>query len=209
MLIGFRPKPLTLAELMAIVNPEQARQPEVVPWVLYSERTYTSAATLNLSFFDTNQADPTIDNVSGGQLPSPQFFQEQQIYHSFLRAPTRSAAVASPAGALNDIALLLKTGRGLAIHTISQKEYLRFPARMAGSSGGELGTINGTYTADIDLQQGNNGQPGHSPYQVNGMIVIPPQTNFTYAMLWAAAQTLSGNMQIAVEIYGALYRKVL
>lgn len=209
MLIGFRPKALTLAELMAIVNPQEARQPEVVPAILYSQRTFLAAGSLSLTYFDGTTADPTLDNVANGQLPSPQFFQEQQVFHTFLRTPTRTAAVATPAGGLNDIALVLKTARGLAIHEISNKLQYKFRIQAAGPSGGEIGIINGTYTADIDLQQGNNGWPGHSPFQVNGMVVIPPQTNFTYEMRFGVLQAIAADLPILVEIYGALYRRVL
>lgn len=207
MLIGFHPKPLTLDQLLAIVNPEAAKQPEVIPAILYSSRNYAAGGTAALTFFDTNQADPTTDNVSNNQLPSPQFFQCHQAGINFLGAISNN--VAGPAGLANDIALIINTQRALARLAISSKEYLRVPVRDMGQLGGVNAFFAATTAAGSATQFGTNGLPGLAPFHMNGMVVIPPQTDFTARIDLAASQAINAAMHIAFEIYGALYRRVL
>lgn len=220
MILGFNPKPRTLAELMAIINPEKAQQPEVVPAVLYSTRTYVDNATLNLRFFDGTANVPTLDNVNGSQLPAPQFFQIERVFCDILRTPTSTlgaggAAATGVAGALNDIELLTKTGNGGLFRLfISDKEYLRVPIRHLPAAGGVSGFLalnssNVAASVPETLQYANNGIPGVGGWPVNGMIVIPPQTNFVATIEWAAARDLTANVDISLTLYGALYRRVL
>ena len=205
-LIGYHPRPLTLDQLLAIVNPEKAKQPEVVPAILYSSRNYPAGGVAALTFFDTNQADPTTDNVSNNQLPSPQFFQIHQAGINFLMVPTLNVAAGGPP---NDIALIVNTQRALFRLSISSKEYLRVPVRDMGQLGGVSAVISATTAAGSSTAFGTNGLPGHSPFHVNGMVVIPPQTDFTARIDLAAAQAINVAAHIAVELYGALYRRVL
>lgn len=218
MILGFNPKPRTLAELMALINPEKAQQPEVVPAVLYSTRNWL-AATTRLTFFDTNANVATADNVNNGQLPAPQFFVLERIFLSFLQPPTShlgagGAAATGLTGALHNLALLLNTGAMLFRFSISDKEYLRIPGRQIPQSGGptglwQLNSSNVAASVPESLQLANNGVPGVGGWPVNGMVVIPPQTNFTCSLEVSAAQAISATIPIAVEIYGSLYRRVL
>jgi len=205
MQFGFRAKALTLAELNAIVNPAAANQPEVVPALLYSTRTYPAAGVALLNFFDGGTADQTLDNVANNQLPAPQFFREWQWFCDFL---TRLSTSATTAGRLDDIGAVLNIARGLLIHQISQKDYLQVPLRALGAIGGPFGQLSSTVAA-VSQQNATNGLPGWSPFHVNGMIVIPPQTNFTARVQFVPAIAVTADLPIALEIYGELYRRVL
>jgi hypothetical protein len=206
-ILGFHPKPLTLDQLLAIVNPEKAKQPEVVPAVLYSSRNFPAAGTNALTFFDTNQADPTTDDVSNNQLPSPQFFQLQEAGINFLGIISNN--VAGPASMPNDIALIINTQRALFRLSISSKEYLRVPVRDMGQLGGLNAFFAATTAAGSITGFGTNGLPGLGGFKCNGMIVIPPQTDFTARIDLAASQAINAAMHVAVELYGPLYRRVL
>lgn len=218
MILGFNPKPRTLAELMALINPDKAQQPEVVPAVLYSTRTW-AAATTKLTFFDTNANVATADNVNNGQLPAPQFFVIDRVFLSFLQVPSLllgagGAVATAVTGALNDLALLINSGALLFRFSISDKEYLRIPAREIPASGGptglmQLNSSNVAASQPQTIQVANNGVPGLGGWPVNGMVVIPPQTNFTCSLEVNAAQAISISIPLCVELYGSLYRRVL
>lgn len=220
MILGFPPKPHTVAELLAIVNPTEAKQPEVIPAILYSTRAYVDNATTLLTFFDTNATLITRDNVNNGQLPAPQFFVIHRAFFDILRTPTSTlgaggAAATGVAGAINDVELLTKVNNGgLFTLKISQKDYLRIPIRAMPAIGGatglwQLNSSNVAASQPESIQQANNGIPGIGGFPVNGMVVIPPQTDFLGEVRWQAAVDLTANVDLCVSLYGALYRRVL
>lgn len=209
MQFGYRAKALTLSELRAIVDPQQANQPEVVPAVLYSTAAYPAAGTNGLVFFNRTTVDPTRENVNNGQLPAPQFFREWQWFADFLGIISQTA---DQTGRLNDAALILNVARGVLRHTISSKQQfgnVGVPLRTAGAIGGAAGNLSSTVAA-VSQQLGRNGLPGWSPFHVNGMIVIPPQTDFDAQIQFQAALVpITADLDISVECYGELYRRVL
>jgi len=221
MILGFNPRPLSYDELMAIVNPEQAKQPEVIPAVLFSTRTYPAAGATELEFFTGAPANAQAQNVSNGQLPAPQFFHVQRAFCTVLGVPTSTlgaggAAATGVAGVLNNIERLIKLqGGGLYTFSISSKEYMRFHIRTMPAIGGATGLLqlnssNVAASQPEEIQLGHNGIPGLAGLAINGMVAIPPQTDFVGFIRWALPLiTISADTPIAIEKYGALYRRVL
>lgn len=220
MILGFPPKALRLQQLMAIVNPEEAREPEVIPHPIFSTRLYAAAGLTRQTFFDGTTIIPQRDNINNGQLPAPQFFVMHRAFVDILALPSTTlgagGAVATPvAGALNDIELLTKVGNGgLLKLEISNKTYLTIPIRHVPAAGGatgffQLNSSNVAVSQPNLIQMGNNGIPGLGGWPINGMIVIPPQTNFIASIEWNVATAISVATDISITIYGALYRRVL
>lgn len=220
MILGFPPKALRLNQLMAIVNPEEAKEPEVIPHPIFSTRAYLAAGLTRLTFFDGTAVIPQRDNINNGQLPAPQFFVMHRAFVDILALPSSTlgagGAVATPvAGALNDIELLTKFGNGgLLKLAISDKNYLTIPIRHVPAAGGatgffQLNSSNVAVSQPNLIQMGNNGIPGLGGWPINGMIVIPPQTNFIASIEWNVATAISVDTEISITIYGALYRRVL
>lgn len=221
MFLGFNPRPLTYDELMQIVTPEETHTPEVIPAVLYSTRTYPAAGVPDLEFFTGAPGNIQTQNVSNGQLPAPQFAHLQRGFVSILAVPTSTlgaggAVATGVAGALNNIERLLKVqGGGVFILEISSKRYMQFHIRAMPAIGGGTGIIqlnssNVAASQPESLQVGHNGIPGLTGLPLNGMIAIPPQTDWLGAIRWAAPLiAVSADTPIAVELYCALYRKVL
>lgn len=220
MILGFPPKALRLEQLMMIVTPEETKQPEVIPHSLFSTRLYPAAGATRQTFFDGTTAIPMRDNINNGALPAPQFFVLHRLSIDILALPSSTlgvgAATATPvAGAFNDIELLTKVGNGgLFKLEISNKNYIAIPIRHLPAAGGTTGFFqltsgNVAATQPGLIQVGNNGIPGLAGWAINGMIAIPPQTNFLGSIDWNVATAVSVDTEISVTIYGALYRKVL
>jgi hypothetical protein len=198
---------LTRRQLDAMANPELAGEPEALPWVLYDTQLLTSGTTTTMTFFQTVQADKTLSNMeSQGQLPDPQYFRVFGIGCDILAPPTFLANVIT--GAINDIEVILKTQRGIFTLQQSNKGYGPFPLTFLHGSGGATGAIAASYTAPQNFQQANNGI-FDGGFPVAGSYVIPPKVGFSVRLDFAAAPTLSGNIQIRVWLFGVLYRRVL
>ena len=220
MILGFPPKALRLNQLMTIINPEEHGEPEVIPRVLFSTALYPAAGVTQLTFYDRTTTVPQRESINNGALPAPQFFVIHRLFIDVMPLPTSTlgaggAVATGVAGAVNDIELLTKVGNGgLFNFSISDKNYLRVPIREVPASGGatglaQLNSSNVAVSQPELIQAGNNRIPGLGGWPVNGMIVIPPQTNFLGTIDWAAATAVSANLEICVTMYGALYRRVL
>jgi hypothetical protein len=200
---------LTSAQLMAASNPVNAGQPEAIPWFLYSTKTYTDNSTTRLTFFDSVENDKTLSNMeTAGALPDPQFMIVHYVTCDILREPTTAAGGVD--GAINDIELLLKaTGRAIFTFKMSNKDYGPFPLTLCHSTGGATGVVAGTFTAEEQIQQANNGIPGSGGFPFGGALVIPPKVGFSVVLEVAAAVNLTADVRIRMGLAGVLYRRVL
>lgn len=202
---------LTAAQLAQAANPNSAGQPEALPWFLYDTQLITSAATTNAQFFQNVNADKTMSNMeSAGQLPDPQYFILHYLTCDVLDPPIAVAGhTASALGPVNDIDVMLKTQRATFSLNLSNKVYGPFPLTLCHGTGGATGNGVATFTAEASVWYGNNGIVGSGGYPFLGSIVIPPKVGFSITVNFAAAPTLSGNINIRLGMAGVLYRRVL
>lgn len=202
---------LTAAQLAAAASPSSAGQPEALPWFLYDTQLITSAATTEASFFQTVQVDKTMGNMeSAGQLPDPQYFIIHYVTCDILDPPIANAGHAATAlGPVNDIDVLLKTQRATFTFNMSNKTYGPFPLTLCHGTGGATGNGTATYTAEASIWYGNNGIIGSGGFPFLGSLVIPPKVGFSINVKFAAAPTLSGNINMRIGMAGVLYRRVL
>jgi hypothetical protein len=202
---------LTAGQLAAAANPQSAGQPEAMPWFLYDTQIITSSATTQLSFFQQVQTDKTMGNMeSAGQLPDPQYFIIHYITCDILNSPIATAGhTAAALGPVNDIDVLLKTQRATFTFNMSNKNYGPFPLTLCHGTGGATGNGTATYTAEASVWHGNNGVIGSGGFPFLGSLVIPPKVGFSIGVNFAAAPTLSGNLNMRIGMAGVLYRRVL
>lgn len=198
---------------------QQARpsvgQPEVVPWFLYSRKSYVSGTTVRLTYFDTI-GDLALTNMElQSQLPTPQFFEVFSFHFTVLQ-PSRSTL--APAGgnaltgSLDNVEQLHRSGRGRWAFKMSGKEYGPFPLHTVGPAGNMTGLLTGLDnvaaggTPDAGQVAGWAAQFGCS----DPIITIPPTTHFEVISEWPAALTLDGgNTYVEFGLWGALHRKVV
>lgn len=202
---------LTAAQLAAAANPANAGQPEAMPWFLYDTQLITSAATTQATFFQTVQTDKTMGNMeSAGQLPDPQYFIVHYVTCDVLDPVIANAGHAATAlGPVNDIEVLLKTQRATFTFQMSNKQYGPFPLTLCHGTGGATGNGVATLTAEASIWYGNNGIVGSGGFPFLGSLVIPPKVGFSVTVQFAAAPTLSGNINMRLGLAGVLYRRVL
>jgi hypothetical protein len=185
-------------------------QPESIPWVFFDTQLYTSGTTTELTFFQTTSTDRTISNMpTAGALPVPQYFRWYGWGFDVLL--NASTAAGGATGAIDDIARLLLTGRGVVTFKLSDKEYGPFPLSFLHQSGGPQGFGWGTFTAEESIQYAVSGiLGGNAGWDWLGNILIEPQTNFSIDVRWSAAQTLAaGNTRLRMWMQGYLARKVV
>lgn len=199
---------MTSGELAAAANPASAGQPEAIPWFLYDTQNYVDNSTTRLQFFQTVQTDRTLGNMeAAGQLPDPQYFIIHYVTCDILRVPTTAAG--GQDGAINDLELLLKSGRAIWTFNMSNKSYGPFPLTLCHSTGGTTGQGWGTFTAEESIQYANNGIPGSGGFPFLGALVIPPKVGFNVTLELAAAVNISADVYIRLGLAGVLYRRVL
>src|SRR5690606_4792173 len=106
---------------------------------IYDTQTYTSAATTTLTFFNTQQSDPTLGNLEqAGGLTDPQWFE---IHNWGLDILTDGSAVVgvTEAGILDDIAKIMLVGRPVFTFSTSHESYGPYPLSLLHTSGGPTG----------------------------------------------------------------------
>lgn len=189
---------------------------EVISYSLWSRKTFTSANTVTLDFFDSAQSGMDGNLPLAGQLANGVAFLIQAVRIIPVIRPTETAAAApadgSADGALNDMFQMISTGSGLL--RVGDKEYGRWPLFMlpaaAGLYGGfgNVGTL--TAPASSQLQFASNGVPDpRSAFVLPIPIVIPPQFTFRVNVAWEAAITThaaTGNPKIFCVLDGELMR---
>ena len=196
-------------QLKAIAFPGQAGRPQAIVQTFYDTQQYVSGTTVQLQFFQTQSGDKSLTNMPvAGQFQDGQWFSLHKLFLQIMNAPSFAAAATST-GQADDIARLLHTARAYVVFSLNQKSYPAIPAYFLGSAGGPMGTAeSGVVAAPGHWQHGMNSNNGGFP--VNGSIVIPPLTNFSMDLNFAAAQTLQGgNTYIQITMLGAFYRPVV
>lgn len=187
--------------LNAMANPQGADM-QAFRAPLYDTQLFTSAATVQLSYFGVINADKSMSNVkgNGGIFPNNMYFEPLWMNFDVLANPTLGANTAL--GILNDIQQLVMTGRGFAKITIGSVTYPEIPLSYLHTSGGAIGVISGTWTAPQQVQVGNNGQQD-SGYCIAGGFLISPMLPFSVVVTWPAALTLaSGNINLRCSLDG-------
>jgi hypothetical protein len=186
---------------------------EVIDAALWDTATYTSGATLQLTYFTATRATIDLSNMEiAGQLAYPKAFLARAL-KIFLKQRPESVNEVAPAavqtGAANNIALLMNTG-ALRI-TIGSKEYGQYPLWTLTSGCGPFGVmqvsnvlIGGAY-ADYGLF----GYPHtKNSFTLAQPLFIEPQMNFRVDIFWAAAVTLTRSLTLTVAFEGDLIRPV-
>jgi hypothetical protein len=194
-----------------IANPQQANQPEVIPWQLYDTQDIANAAAGPFSFFVTQNNDKTLSNMEGpGQLPDPQYFETFYLAADFLQIPTATALANEPNQALANVENILKTCRATVTVNLANKRYGPFSLTMCHSTGGATFSGYGYGTAANGTSAGvvNNGIPGSGGFPFSGALVIPPKTGFDVVVALGAAATVSATVKLRLSLVGNLYRKV-
>lgn len=208
-MIGPQVRAKTRQQLMAIANPETTGQPEAIPHVLYDTQLYTSASTVAMQFFASQQPDPTLSNMDqAGTLPDPQFFEVWNLGCDLLIDGTLSSVNVED-GALDDVAKFFMLARPVFTLVIASKNYGPYPLSFLHTSGGPFGVGYGAAAATTGVQFGTNGPPDGG-WNWGGAVVIPPKGSFRVNVSFASAQTLrSGNTQVRFWMGGVLHRRVL
>jgi hypothetical protein len=199
----------TRGALARDASPQNAQQPEALPWVLFDTQAWTTAVTTTQTYFTTVQNDKTLGNMEGpGQLPDPQYFEIHYIGLDFLLTPNFLAAAAAT-GPANDIAAFLFAQRGIWTFNVSNKRVGPFPLSFLHGSGGPTGYASTNSATTGKFEVANNGV-FDGGYCVGGAIIIPPKVSFDITLQLAAAATLQTTpLNVRVWMAGALYRRVL
>jgi hypothetical protein len=200
----------TRPALARAANPQSAKEPEALPWVLFDTQAWTTAATVTQTYFTTVQNDKTLGNMEGpGQLPDPQYFEVHYIGCDFLLSPNSVASVAA-AGPLNDIAQFLFAQRGIWTFNISNKRVGPFPLSFLHASGGPTGYLAITNAAAAQKNEYANNGIFDGGFCVGGALLIPPKVSFDITLQVAAVLTLQTSpLNVRIWMAGALYRRVL
>jgi len=199
----------TRPALARAANPQSAKEPEALPWVLYDTQAWTTALTTTQTYFTAVQNDKTLGNMEGpGQLPDPQYFEVHYIGCDFL-LPEQFLVAAAATGPITDIIQFLFTQRGIFTFNISNKRVGPFPLSFLHASGGATGFL-ATNSATVGkLEYANNGI-FDGGFCVGGALLIPPKVSFDITVALAGVPTLTNTpLNVRIWMAGALYRRVL
>lgn len=185
---------------------------EAVHGAFWDTLLYTSAATLALTYFVTAGPVSDVRNMTvAGVLPYPQAFLIRAIRWYAKQNPESvdQAVGAVHPGSLENICLL--TDNGALTLNIANKNYGIYPLYLFSSGGGPSGQIQ---VRDILIAGGASdygmlGRPhAKNVYTLAVPIFIEPQMNFNVTTTWAAAQTLTRNLNLCVVLEGDWLRPV-
>lgn len=204
---------LTRDELDALANPQQANQPEVIPWQLYDTQPLATGSQGPLVYFTALNVDKTMSNMEApGQLPDPQYLVVQYVAADILQVPVATALAGEPNAALANVENILKTCRASFTFNMSNKRYGPFSLTMAHATGGATFSGYGYGTAANGTSAGavNNGNPGSGGFPLCGALIVSPKTGFDVTVNLGVACTLVGGpINIRLSLVGQLYRRVL
>ena len=206
----FKIDPLTYQQLDALSQPASANQPEALPWVLYSTKTFTSASTTTLQFFDGAEgADLSLTNVpAAGQLSENEYFRIMSVGLNIMIRPVATASAAAT-GAIDDMHQIALTGLGRWELLFNDKKFGPFPISFLHASGGAVGIGWGTLTAQVSIEHANNGV-FDGGFWVGGTYTIRPKMVFPMTMTWPAALTLAGgNPKLQAYMIGVKFRRTI
>ena len=199
----------TRPALARAANPQSAKEPEALPWVLFDTQAWTTAVTTTQTYFTAVQNDKTLGNMEGpGQLPDPQYFEVHYIGCDFL-LPEQFLVAAAATGPITDILQFLFTQRGIFTFNISNKRVGPFPLSFLHASGGATGYLTTNSATVGKLEYANNGI-FDGGFCVGGALLIPPKVSFDITVQLAAVPTLTNSpLNVRIWMAGALYRRVL
>jgi hypothetical protein len=186
---------------------------EVINGSLWDTLTYTSGATLRLTYFTATRATIDLSNLEvAGQLPYPKAFLVRSMKVFLKQRPESVNSVAATAvqtGAINNVVGLFDTG-AVTIN-VGSKNYGIYPLWVFGCAGGPSGFMAQTniLIAGSYADYGQSGLP-HSKagFTFSVPLFIEPQMNFNVDIQWAAAVTLTRNLTLCVSLEGDLIRPV-
>lgn len=201
--------PYTFQELQGLASPQQAGQPQAVPWLYFDTQSYVSGTTTSLNFYQAVQADPTLGNIpQPASLDTPKYFAIESCGFDVLLRPAAQAGHAAT-GPIDDIAQLLFSGRGILSFTFQNKAYGPWMLSAFQASGGPTGYGWATMTAEAQVSYANNGIVNGEGWGMNQQIILKPNAAFKWALAVAAAITLAaGNTNLRHWMYGAQYQDV-
>jgi hypothetical protein len=201
---------LPRAAVEAASTPGAGAGQEAIWHQLFDTQTFTSAATVSLTFFQTANADKTLSNIDqGGTLPRFSSLQIHDVTADYLAlAPVSTLAGATTVGVLNDLALLVlgSAQRPTWTLTISQKAYGPYSLTVLHGTGGPAGFGWGGNGANFQQYARNEPSSGWNYF---GRVIIPEQVSFSLTILWAATATLTGDTRIRASLFGVFNRRVL
>jgi hypothetical protein len=182
---------------------------EVIPDQLYDTQTYTDNSTTNMNFFSSVATNQSTSNMTQpGMLPNPQSFLIQAIRLYFrvtVMTVDMAASAANLVGTINDIALLVNTGR-LTL-TIGQKTYGPWRLWML-PAGSFLNPSLAAAGAEAAAQVSTYGQIGGPLWGMFPHLMVAPMQNFSVQLQWPSAVDLSANMDIEVMFDGQRARAI-
>ena len=180
--------------------------PEVVPWYFFHRRTYSSGASTEVDYFNQTETDRGLSNMDlAGQIPTPQYLEIYSFHFDVLQPVTSTATGVT--GAISNIELLRRSGRGRWLFELSGKTYGEFPLSGIGPVGNPVGFGFGTVTAATESVQWG-GWIAQFAAQ-DPLLTIPPTTAFRARTRWTTAQTLTADVVIEFGLWGALHRKIV
>lgn len=200
----------SVAQLNQQVKPASGAELEAYQHTLYSVRTYVSAATTELTFFDFVGADALTNMEAASQLPDPQFFEIWGHHFGVRRRVTNTPEGIT--GALDDVEQLVRSGQGTYTLTIGAKVYGPELLENAHALGGPTGTGWGLDNVAAggtpsQTQYANNGILGYG-LSYRGSITIPPKQRFIVRVRWPAALTLTADAPVYFAFSGVHHREV-
>lgn len=188
---------------------------------LYDTQTAASAGLATLNFFTNVNSDVTLSNMeTAGVLPAGQYFDVWRIFVDANRLPTvtniagvGAGPTPTAAGAFNDLATILHTGRAVVTFTMFNKPLGPIPLTFFGNSGSAEGLIqpalSGAYaatTTQIAIYQTAR-MPDNGGWPANGTLRIPPQTKFGVTINFASGVTLGADTPLRITLLGVRYRQ--
>ncbi len=183
---------------------------EVIPAVLYSTKTYASAATTILTFFDFVQGSrQDLTNMKQpNMLPNPEaflaqnirFYVKDRVQSDDSGAPPPSVNVASE---FDDVVQLVNNG--ILNFTIGNKSYGPWPLWMLPANS----FVKGAFASGTDALL-DHGQVDGNLYPLEPNLLIAPLQQFSVTLTWpAGALTLSNaNTDLQILFDGKMARAV-
>lgn len=182
-------------------------QTQIINWMWYDVQTYSSGNTTLLTFFNVVRATKNLGNMElAGALNAGQAFITRAIRVHFRRVPVLGTAAPF---ASTDLALL--ADNGWLEFNVASKNYGRWPlnALPGGAGISQNAAAAGAEATDEFLVYATHGVPDpRAVYTLSQPLLIDPQINFNVTLNWAAAQTLTGDVDIQVMLDGELMRPV-
>jgi hypothetical protein len=207
---GTRFNAVSRSALRKRATPPTGNAPEAIWHQFYDTQVYPAAGVTRQTFFGVTSTDPTISNMpSAGQFPDPQWLSIWDITLDVLSQNSSVVGVTDVTGEYNDLAQLLKQGRGTWTLTISDKRYGPYSLTLLHATGGPVGTVfPGTTVGTGNQQSANNAlNPG---WNYKGSLIIPPKTNFLIELAWqATVPVITVDTDLRISLHGILSRRTL